>query len=91
MGGENMSNNKTMVIYTLENGKYHAYITGMDLYVSDYKTLEECEVSVAEEFKEMLEPCTVEQTANQLKRYFEDGDNDIQSITDIVKIDIMEC
>ncbi|WP_370830165.1 hypothetical protein [Clostridium sp.] len=86
-----MSNNKTMVIYTLENGKYHAYITGMDLYVSDYKTLEECEVSVAEEFKEMLEPCTVEQTANQLKRYFEDGDNDIQSITDIVKIDIMEC
>lgn len=85
-----MSKNKTMVIYTLENDKYHAYITGMDLYVSDYKTLEECEASVAEEFKEMLEPCTVEQTANQLKRYFEDGDEDIQTITDIVKIDIVE-
>ena len=85
-----MSKDKTMVIYTLENGKYHAYITGMNLHVTGYKTLEECEASVAEEFKEMLEPCTVEQTANQLKRYFEDGDEDIQTITDIVKIDIVE-
>ena len=50
-----MSNNKTIVIYTLENGKYHAFITGMNLFVSAYSTLEECEASVAEEFKEMME------------------------------------
>lgn len=85
-----MSNNKTIVIYTLENGKYHAYIAGMNLHLTGYDTMEKCEADVAEEFKEMLEPCTVEQTANQLKRYFEDGDKDIQTITDIVKIDIVE-
>ena len=47
-------------------------------------------ISVAEEFKEMIEPCTVEETADQLKRYFEDGAEDIQTITNIVKIDIVE-
>ena len=85
-----MSNNKTMVIYTLENGKYHAFITGINLFVSAYSTLEECEANVAVEFKQMIEPCTVEETADQLKGYFEDGAEDIQTITNIVKIDIVE-
>ncbi len=86
----NSKKDKTIVIYTLEGGHYHAYISGMNLHVTGYETLEACEADVAEEFKEMLEPCTVEQTADQLKRYFEDGSEDLQTITDIVKIDVVE-
>lgn len=84
-----MATNKTIVIYTKENNKYHAFITGMNIFVCDYKTLEECEASVAEDIRDKVEVSTLESTAKEIKRYFDIADT--ETIENIVKIDIVEC
>lgn len=84
-----MEDNKTIVIYAKEDGKYHAFITGMDTFVSHYKTLEECEASVAEDIRNNLGISTLQSTAKGMKKYFDVAD--AKTIEDIVKIDIVEC
>lgn len=84
-----METNKTIVIYTKENNKYHAFITGMNVFVCDYETLEECEASVAEDIRDKIEVSTLESTAKEMKDYF--GGADTRTIEDIVKIDIVDC
>lgn len=89
IGGEEMETNKTIVIYTKENNKYHAFITGMNVFVSAYNTLEECEASVAEDIRDKSETSTLESTAKEMKRYFNEADT--ETIENIIKIDIVEC
>lgn len=83
-----MDNNKTIVIYTKENKKYHAFITGMNIYVANSTTLVECEERVKSSIERKVNPSTLEVTAKEIKEYFKNGD--IETIENIVKLEIIE-
>ena len=88
-----MTDNKTIIIYTLENGHYHSYITGLDLFISgnernvNFKTFEECQKATLAELEACKEDIIVESTTAQLKRYFSDMDDEM--VLTICKIDVI--